>query len=115
VPLLLFAARLMNEGGITDRLPAFAMVLAGVLGGLVGTDVISGVSRFIFGRPEVRKGIDIVAIAMGPSGLSGGIAPIRATAGGAIAQTVPLRARVPMRDDVRRSAFPVLRGFGLGR
>jgi len=44
---------------------AIAMVLLGLLLGLVGTDVNSGVARFAFDVPELTDGIGFVAVAMG--------------------------------------------------
>jgi TctA family transporter len=44
---------------------AIAMILLGLLLGLVGTDVNSGVARFAFNVPELTDGIGFVAVAMG--------------------------------------------------
>ncbi len=44
---------------------AIAMIVLGLLLGLVGTDVNSGVARFAFGVPELTDGIGFVAVAMG--------------------------------------------------
>jgi putative tricarboxylic transport membrane protein len=44
---------------------AIAMVLLGLLLGLVGTDVNSGVQRFVFGIAPLTDGLGIVSIAMG--------------------------------------------------
>ncbi len=49
---------------------AIAMILLGLLLGLVGTDVNSGVARFSFGIPELTDGIGFVAIAMGVFGFA---------------------------------------------
>jgi putative tricarboxylic transport membrane protein len=46
-------------------LKALAMILLGLLLGLVGTDVNSGVARFAFDFPELTDGIGFIAIAMG--------------------------------------------------
>jgi putative tricarboxylic transport membrane protein len=46
-------------------LKAFAMVLLGLLLGLVGTDVNSGIPRFSFDIPELMDGIGFVVIVMG--------------------------------------------------
>lgn len=47
---------------------AVAMIVLGLLLGLVGTDVNSGVSRFTFDIPELADGIGFVVIAMGVFG-----------------------------------------------
>src|SRR5574343_1351840 len=49
-------------------LKAVAMIVLGLLLGLVGTDVNSGVARFSFDIPELTDGIGFVAIAMGVFG-----------------------------------------------
>jgi len=49
-------------------LKAIAMVFLGLLLGLVGTDVNSGVARFSFGFPELTDGIGFIVIAMGVFG-----------------------------------------------
>lgn len=46
---------------------AICMIILGLLLGLVGTDVTSGLSRFTFDLPDIAEGISFVAVAMGPS------------------------------------------------
>src|SRR3954464_7657382 len=46
-------------------LKAICMIVLGLLLGLVGTDVNSGVARFSFDIPELTDGISFIAIAMG--------------------------------------------------
>src|SRR4029079_16252633 len=47
---------------------AIAMIILGLLLGIVGTDVNSGVARFSFDIPELTDGIGFVVIAMGVFG-----------------------------------------------
>ena len=49
---------------------AIAMIVLGLLLGLVGTDVNSGVARFTFDVPELSDGIGFVAVAMGVFGFA---------------------------------------------
>jgi len=49
-------------------LKAIAMILLGLLLGMVGTDVNSGVARFSFDIPELTDGIGFIVIAMGVFG-----------------------------------------------
>src|SRR6185295_11303374 len=51
-------------------LKAIAMILVGLLLGIVGTDVNSGVMRFDFGIPELSDGIGVVVVAMGLFGFA---------------------------------------------
>ncbi|MCX5590911.1 tripartite tricarboxylate transporter permease [Alcaligenes endophyticus] len=49
---------------------AICMILLGLLLGMIGTDVNSGVARFDFGIPELQDGIDFAVVAMGVFGFS---------------------------------------------
>ena len=49
---------------------AIAMIVLGLLLGLVGTDVNSGVARFSFDIPELADGIGFVSVAMGVFGFA---------------------------------------------
>jgi putative tricarboxylic transport membrane protein len=49
-------------------LKAIGMIVLGLLLGLVGTDVNSGVARYSFDIPELTDGIGFIAIAMGVFG-----------------------------------------------
>ena len=62
----LFAAIAMAHGSIVK---AIAMVVLGIVLGLVGTDVNSGVARYSFDVPELTDGIGFVGVAMGISGI----------------------------------------------
>jgi len=58
----LVAASVVSSG---SAIKGITMVVGGVMLGLVGTDVNSGVARFDFGFPELQDGVQIVALAMG--------------------------------------------------
>src|SRR5690349_3098943 len=51
-------------------LKAIAMVVLGLLLGIVGTDVNSGMARYAFDVPELIDGIGVVAVAMGLFGFA---------------------------------------------
>jgi len=51
-------------------LKAIAMIVLGLLLGIVGTDVNSGMARFAFGIPELTDGIGVVSVAMGLFGFA---------------------------------------------
>src|SRR3990172_6719360 len=63
----LIAATVLANGSLVK---AIAMVLLGLLLGLVGTDVNSGVARFTFGISELSDGIGFVGVAMGVFGFA---------------------------------------------
>jgi len=58
----LIAAVVLASGSIVK---AIGMILAGILLGMVGTDVNSGLMRFTFNIPELADGVSFVVIAMG--------------------------------------------------
>src|SRR4029078_4745911 len=58
----LVAAAVLAGDNITK---ALAMVVMGLLLGIVGTDVNSGMARYSFGIPELTDGIGFIVIAVG--------------------------------------------------
>jgi TctA family transporter len=63
----LVAAVVLAHGSI---LKAVAMVILGLMLGLVGTDVDTGIQRFSFDIPELADGIGFVGVAMGVFGIA---------------------------------------------
>jgi len=63
----LVSAGALAQGSLVK---AFAMVVIGLLLGLVGTDASSGTVRFTFGITQLYDGISFVAVAMGLFGFS---------------------------------------------
>jgi len=63
----LIAAVVLASGSLVK---AIGMIVLGLLLGLVGTDVNSGLQRYSFGIPELSDGIGFVAIAMGVFGFA---------------------------------------------
>src|SRR5216110_3981352 len=63
----LVAAVVLARGSL---LKAIAMVCFGILLGLIGTDVNSGVIRFAFGQAELADGLGFVALAMAFFGIT---------------------------------------------
>jgi putative tricarboxylic transport membrane protein len=109
----LVAAVVMARGSVAK---ALAMIVIGLLFGLVGTDVHTGLQRFTFGAPDLFDGIDFVPIAVGIFGLGSIIASLEK---GEDAQTVSvLKAKIqrlwPTREDFRLAWPASLRGTILG-
>ncbi len=94
-------------------LKAVAMIVTGLLLGLVGSDVETGVQRFTFDQPEMADGLNFVALAMGVFGL-GEI--IRNLENESIRSVMVRKVTglMPTREDIRRIVGPILRGTGLG-
>jgi len=63
----LLAASTLSQG---SPVKGIAMVVVGLIVGLVGTDIQSGVARFTFGSRELLDGISLVVLAMGLFGVS---------------------------------------------
>jgi len=63
----LIGAVVLAHGSV---LKAIAMIVLGLLLGIVGTDVNSGAARFAFGIPELTDGIGVVSVAMGLFGFA---------------------------------------------
>lgn len=92
---------------------AIAMILLGLLLGLVGTDVTSGTPRFTFDTPELADGINFVIVAMGMFGL-GEI--IRNLENEEVRDVFSrkITGLWPRLADLKQIVAPVLRGTALG-
>lgn len=93
---------------------AFAMVFLGLLLGIVGTDVTSGVQRFTFGVLEMSDGIDFVVIAVGLFGLGEIIFNLVNRSAERTEGVIKVSRLWMTREDLRMSWAPVLRGTGIG-
>lgn len=92
---------------------ALAMVVLGLLLGLVGTDIYSGTPRFTLGITEYADGLNFVAVAVGVFG----VAEILRNLENEHDRTVLIRkvsGLLPTRDDFRRMAAPIVRGTAIG-
>jgi putative tricarboxylic transport membrane protein len=92
---------------------AIAMIVLGLLLGIVGTDVNSGVARFDFGVPELSDGIGLVSVAMGLFGFSEIIINLESKEKRQII-TAKLRDLWLTRKQFKEAAPAVVRGTGLG-
>jgi TctA family transporter len=100
--------------GTGSLLKSLAMVVAGLLIGIVGTDVSSGRLRFDFGVPELSDGIGIPVVAMGVFGL---VEIVRNLAGQHMTQaisTAKIQGLMPRWQDLKISFGPMLRGSSIG-
>jgi putative tricarboxylic transport membrane protein len=92
---------------------AIAMIILGLLLGIVGTDVNSGVERFTFGIPELSDGIGVVVVAMGLFGFAEIILNLESTEKREVIKT-RLRGMWLTKSQLREAAPAVLRGTALG-
>ena len=94
-------------------LHALAMIVVGLVLGLVGTDVNTGISRYSFGLPQLSDGIGFVVVAMGVFGLGEIIANLENETTRSTAVT-SVSGLLPTREDWKRILRPILRGTALG-
>ncbi|CAN7743021.1 tripartite tricarboxylate transporter permease [Rhizobium leguminosarum bv. viciae] len=106
----LIASCVLARGSLVK---AIAMIVVGLLLGLVGTDVSSGALRYTLGLPDLEDGIDLVIVAMGMFGLSEIIRNLEheATRETLVTKVEGLRLG---RKDLKRIIMPVIRGTALG-
>jgi TctA family transporter len=92
---------------------AVGMILLGLLLGLVGTDVNSGVARFSFGQIELLDGLNFVCLAMGLFGVAEIVRNLEGTQSRETF-TNGLERLWPGRKDFKRMWPAILRGTALG-
>ncbi|MDX5630859.1 MULTISPECIES: tripartite tricarboxylate transporter permease [unclassified Brenneria] len=106
----LIGAIVLAQGSL---LKAFAVIILGMLLGLMGIDINSGMERYTFGVLHLTDGISFVALAMGLFGISE-IVRVVTDREQATGHVIPHGRIMLNRDDLRQSAGPVLRGTLIG-
>jgi TctA family transporter len=106
----LIAAVVLAHGSVVK---ALAMVIFGLLLGMIGTDVNSGVARFSFDVPELSDGIEFVAVAMGMFGFAEIILNLEQKEKREVF-TNKVTNLFPRWDDFKKAFPAILRGTGLG-
>jgi TctA family transporter len=108
----LFTAVVLAHGSI---IKAVAMMLTGVLLGLVGTDLTTGASRYTLGVAAIYDGIDFLPVVIGMFGVVEIIRNLESPAQRPLIDSdVQIRQRWPSRADFSAAWRAVLRGTGLG-
>ena len=90
------------------------MIILGLLLGLVGTDVNSGVARFSFDIPELTDGIGFIIIAMGVFGYGEIIANLSVKEEDREVFTDKVSNLYPNWEDIKLMTPAILRGTALG-
>jgi putative tricarboxylic transport membrane protein len=106
----LVAAAVLAHG---DMVKSFAMVAMGLLLGIVGTDVNSGMARYSFGIPELTDGIGFIVIAVGVFA----VAEIVGNLGDPEERMVftnKVTGLMPTKQDLKDSFWPIVRGTAIG-
>lgn len=112
--MALTAAAALAHGSL---IKGIAMVVLGVLLGVVGTDVNSGMSRLTFGATSLADGIHFVVIVIGLFGIGELLRNLEPDAGKTqrkFTSRIPWRDLIPTRKDMRMSWKPALRGLTIG-
>src|SRR5918998_3443728 len=102
----LISATVLAHGSL---IKAIAMVVLGLLLGIIGTDVNSGVLRFTFDVPELSDGIGFVVVAMGMFGTAEIIANLEQGEKREVF-TSKVGRLMPTKEDIKRAWPAVLRG-----
>ena len=95
-------------------LKAIAMIVLGLLLGMVGTDVNSGVTRYSFDIPELTDGIGFIVIAMGVFGYGEIISNLGKHDSEREVFTANVTGLMPTKEDFKNMIPAVLRGTALG-
>jgi putative tricarboxylic transport membrane protein len=106
---LVFTAALVHGSMATGVL----MALFGILVGLAGVDVQTGVRRFTFGVPGLVEGVDFAVAAMGLFAVAEIVKNLESVEKREVF-TGRIKGLFPSRDELRQSAKPILRGTLVG-
>ena len=93
---------------------ALAMIVLGLLLGMVGTDVNSGVPRYSFDLPELTDGIGFIVVAMGVFGYGEIISNLGKHESEREVFTANVTGLLPTKEDFKNMVPAVLRGTALG-
>ncbi len=108
--MALVAAASLAHG---DMVKSLAMVFLGLLMGIIGTDVNSGMARFSFGLPELTDGIGFTVVAVGLFAISEIVKNLENPEPQEVF-TKDIKGLMPTLADLKTSAFPILRGTAIG-
>jgi TctA family transporter len=109
----LIASTLLAHG---NMLKAVASIVLGLILGIVGTDVNTGMFRFTFGVPALSDGLSVAVVAMGLFGYSEILSNIgkgKETESRALLSK-KIHGLMPTWADIKVSAGAILRGTGIG-
>src|SRR5882762_6424493 len=107
----LMAAVVLAHGSVVK---AIAMIILGLLVGLVGTDGNTGGTRFTFGITELTDGIDVATLAIGVFGIGEIITNLTRPQETRSLVSQKITRLWPTREDFQRAWPAVLRGTALG-
>ncbi len=107
----LISAVVLASGSL---IKAIGMIFIGLLMGIVGTDVNSGIARYSFGISELSDGIGFVSVAMGMFGFGEIITNLELSAIDRHTAVSKVASLMPTKDDIKMSIGPILRATAIG-
>lgn len=107
----LIAGATMSRG---SRLKGIAMTVFGLLLGIIGTDVNSGVERFTLGFAELSDKVELVALSMGLFGVADFLINVNRISFVGTQTKVRLRDMRPTRAEFKQAFWPMVRGTFVG-
>lgn len=107
----LVAGATMSRG---SPLKGLAMTVFGLLCGIVGTDVISGVQRFDFGFGDLADGVELGALCMGLFGIADFLVSVNRTEVKSSDARVRVADMRPTFAEMRQAFWPMVRGTAVG-
>ena len=118
-PAEIFSIMLLGllAGGTMARgspLKGVAMTVVGLLVGVVGTDVNTGVMRFTFGFAELSDRVDLAALALGLFGVAEFLRSVNRLHVVGSGMKVRMRDMRPSKAELKQAFFPTLRGTLIG-
>ncbi|MGI4939422.1 MAG: tripartite tricarboxylate transporter permease [Janthinobacterium lividum] len=118
-PTELFAIMLLGllAGGTMSSgspLKGVAMTVFGLMLGVAGTDVNTGIRRFTFGLNEMSDGVQLVALALGLFGVTEFLRNVNRLQVVGSGMNVRLRDMRPSWAEVKQSILPIIRGTTVG-
>jgi putative tricarboxylic transport membrane protein len=108
--MALIAAACLAHG---DMVKSLSMVVLGLVLGIVGTDVNSGMARYSFGIPELTDGIGFTVVAVGLFAVSEIVKNLESTEQQAVF-TKDIKNLMPTKEDLIHSSGAILRGTAVG-
>ena len=108
--MALVASAVMSQG---DAVKGLAMVVLGLVIGVVGTDVNSGMARYTFGVPVLSDGVGFTVMAVGLFAVAEIVVNLERRENPEV-YTSKITGLMPTARDLKDAAWPMVRGTALG-
>ncbi len=108
--VMLFALVVSSTVAQGSPIKGLAMMVIGLILGVVGTDVETGDFRFTLGMVDLADGVNMVAVALGLFGVAEVIQSIGLVRAEGATSRVSLRSMLPKRSEWRQFGWPIVRG-----